>query len=228
MGDTRSTTAGRGSRARRTGAALAAVPADSFGIPEDEFTPRVRAAVARLAGEAAALRAELEETRRQLHETEKHADQDHLLPVLNRRAFVRELTRFIAFSARYGTPVCLIYFDLDEFKGINDAHGHPAGDAVLGHIAALLAENIRDSDVVGRLGGDEFGVILTHADREQAEHKAAALARVLVDQPPRWRGRAIPLGFSFGVCELRSAKDADAALERADRAMYAHKKSARG
>ena len=128
-----------------------------------------------------------------------------MLPLLNRRAFKRELTRAIGLAARYGTPASLIYFDLDEFKRVNDAFGHPAGDAVLAHFAETLLAHVRDSDVVARLGGDEFGVILAHNDQEQAEAKAAALASNLFASPALWNGRQIDICFSWGVFELGPA-----------------------
>jgi len=144
-----------------------------FGIPEQEFTAHVREAVRRLVGETDALRRELRHTQLRLLEAEHSADRDHLLPLLNRRAFVRELTRAIGLTARYSTHSSLIYFDLDEFKRVNDSFGHAAGDAVLTHFADILLAHVRDSDIVARLGGDEFGVILAHNDQSQAEAKAA-------------------------------------------------------
>ena len=144
------------------------VPASVLGIPEAEFTPRVRDAIMSLMGEVDTLRRELTRPAHRLEEAEKTADQDQLLPLLNRRAFVRELTRYIAFTGRYNTPASLIYFDLNHMKQINDTHGHAAGDAVLEHFADVLLAHVRDSDSVGRLGGDEFGVLLSHADQDQA------------------------------------------------------------
>src|ERR1700761_9784609 len=90
------------------------VPASVLGIPENEFTPRVRDAIMGLMSEVDSLRRELSDTRARLDEAEKTADQDHMLPLLNRRAFVRELTRYIAFTGRYNTPAALIYFDLNH------------------------------------------------------------------------------------------------------------------
>src|ERR1700761_5962321 len=135
------------SRARAVGAAAYARQAEALsaldgvsplsattsvlGIPEAEFTPRVRDAIMTLMGEVDSLRRELTQTRARLEEVEKSADQDHFLPLLNRRAFVRELTRYIAFTGRYNTPASLIYFDLNHLKKTNDTYGHAAGDAVL-------------------------------------------------------------------------------------------------
>jgi diguanylate cyclase (GGDEF)-like protein len=205
-------------------AGSSSAPADIFGIPEHEFTPRVRNAVTRLISEADCLRWELRTTQLRLAEAEHSADRDHLLPLLNRRAFVRELTRAIGLSARYGTPSSLIYFDLDEFKRVNDAFGHPAGDAVLTQFAESLLAHVRDSDVVARLGGDEFGVILAHNDLGQAEAKAASLASTLFATPALWNGRQIDICFSWGVFELGPGDTADSAIARADAAMYARKR----
>jgi diguanylate cyclase (GGDEF)-like protein len=198
--------------------------ASVLGIPEEEFTPRVRDAIVGLMGEVETLRHQLTQTRARLDEMEKVADRDQLLPVLNRRAFVRELTRHIGYTVRYGTPASLLYFDLDGFKLINDSHGHPAGDAVLEHFSSVLIAKVRDTDVVGRLGGDEFGVILSHTNHAQAQTKAVSLSESLKELPANWQGQKIPVAFSFGAFELSAADSADLAIARADEAMYAHKR----
>jgi len=201
--------------------------ASVLGIPEEEFTPRVRDAIMTLMGEVDSLRRELQKTRERLGEVERTADQDQLLPLLNRRAFVRELTRYIAFADRYGTPATLLYFDLDGFKQVNDTYGHAAGDAVLAHFAATLVKQTRESDVVGRLGGDEFGVLLAHARVEQGLKKADVLAEKLQSEPTMWNGTAIPIRFSHGAFELKPGDTADLAMARADQAMYVQKKNGR-
>lgn len=206
----------------------AAATASVMGIPDREFTPRVRDAIMALMGEVEMLRRELEQTRSRLEVAEKDADQDHLLPLLNRRAFVRELTRSIGLASRYGTPSSLVYFDLDGFKQINDTHGHAAGDAVLAHFSKTLVEHTRDSDIVGRIGGDEFGVVLSHATQLVAHRKAAALAETLTNTPADWDACKIPVAFSYGTFELMPGENADSAIARADQAMYAHKKAAGG
>lgn len=201
--------------------------ASVLGIPESEFTPRVRDAIVTLMGEVDSLRRELQTLRGRLDEAEKYADQDQLLPLLNRRAFVRELTRYIAFAGRYGTPASLIYFDLNGFKSVNDTHGHAGGDAVLMNFTKVLSENVRDSDCVGRLGGDEFGVLLSHADQTQAHKKADILAEKLRASPTLWNNNKIAVSFAYGAFELKAGDDADLAMARADEAMYAHKRSSR-
>jgi diguanylate cyclase (GGDEF)-like protein len=205
----------------------AIAPTTVLGIPEAEFTPRVRDAIMSLMGEVDTLRRELSQTRARLDEVEKTADQDQLLPLRNRRAFVRELTRYIAFTDRYNTPASLIYFDMNLLKKVNDTHGHAAGDAVLRHFSDVLLAHVRDSDCVARLGGDEFAVLLSHANQDQALKKADQLANALQASPTVWNGKTIPVSFAYGAFELKPGDNADIAMARADEAMYAQKKARR-
>jgi diguanylate cyclase (GGDEF)-like protein len=198
------------------------------GIPAAELTPQVRDALTRLSGEADHLRRELEDARAQIALLERLADEDALTPIANRRAFVRELTRMIAFSRRYGVPSSVVYFDVNGMKQINDTHGHPAGDAALRHVAKVLLENTRSSDIVGRLGGDEFGVILAHTNQDQANRKAAALAEAIETTPLLWGDTVIRVGVAFGVYSFSGTDDPQIAIEAADRAMYQHKRTAAG
>jgi diguanylate cyclase (GGDEF)-like protein len=195
-----------------------------LGIPEGEFTPRVRDAIMTLMAEVDRLRQELERTQKRLEGVEIVADQDGLLPVLNRRAFVREMSRIMSFGDRYNLTASLIYFDLDGFKAVNDAFGHAAGDAALHHVAALLTGNVRESDIVGRLGGDEFGVILAKADQAQAEKKARSLSDLFLAQPFEWQGKPLQLSFAHGVHTFKKGEDVDIAMANADKAMYAAKR----
>ena len=106
--------------------------------------------------------------------------------MLNRRGFERELKRSLAYVKRYGTSAALIYIDLDGFKPVNDRHGHSAGDAVLKAIAAALVRNVRASDVVARIGGDEFAVLLWNVNGANAAAKAGALEAAVYGTPVRW------------------------------------------
>ena len=209
------------------GAVDAVLPASILGIPEAEFTPRVRDAIMGLMGEVDTLRRELTQTRARLDEVEKAADQDHMLPLLNRRAFVRELTRYIAFTGRYNTPASLIYFDLNRLKHTNDTLGHAAGDAVLTQFSTILLTQVRESDCVGRLGGDEFAILLSHATQDQAAKKADVLAQAVQDAPAQWNGHTIPISFAYGAFELAPGDNADIAIARADEAMYAQKRASK-
>jgi diguanylate cyclase (GGDEF)-like protein len=195
-----------------------------LGIPDAEFTPRVRDAIMTLMAEVDRLRQDLERAQKRLEVAETVADQDGMLPVLNRRAFVREMSRIMSFGDRYDLNAGLIYFDLDGFKAVNDSFGHAAGDAALHHVAQLLIDNVRESDIVGRLGGDEFGVILAKADHVQAEKKARSLSDLFLAQPFEWEGKPLALSFAFGVHAFKKGEDVDLAMANADKAMYAAKR----
>jgi diguanylate cyclase (GGDEF)-like protein len=207
--------------------ATSAAPVDQatfLGLSENELSPNVRAALTALLDEVRSLRDELDRTRKRISHLERVADEDAMLPIANRRAFVRELTRLISFSERYGSPGSVLYFDLNGMKQINDRFGHPAGDAALKHFATLLVNNVRDSDVVGRLGGDEFGVILAQADVAQAQDKANQLLSVIGATPLVWEGNEIQLSCAVGLHEFHGQQSADDALSLADASMYQAKR----
>lgn len=195
-----------------------------LGLSETELSPNVRYALQTLLEEVAKLRDELDRTRKRIAHLERLADEDAMLPIANRRAFVRELTRLISFSERYGSPGSVLYFDLNGMKVINDRYGHPAGDATLQHFATVLVNNVRDSDVVGRLGGDEFGVILAQADMAQAQEKANQLLEIIGKSPLIWEGHQIDLSCAVGIHQFVSEQSADDALSQADASMYKEKR----
>lgn len=203
----------------------AADQASVVGIPEAELTPKVRAAIGQLIEEVQSLRVELEQAQKRIDYLEQLADQDALTPVLNRRAFVRELSRIMSFAERYGGESGVLYFDVNDMKTINDSLGHGAGDAALAHVAEILLRNIRGSDHVGRLGGDEFGVILAQTDHEEANLKAAGLARTIQGQPVLYDGRPITVRVAYGAHILSAGQEAKDALDAADQAMYANKRA---
>ncbi|HTK36151.1 MAG TPA: GGDEF domain-containing protein [Caulobacteraceae bacterium] len=194
---------------------------------EDAPAPLAPDALAAARAEIESLRAELARAQQRLAEVELLADRDALTPVLNRRAFVRELTRTLAFCERYDAPASLVFMDMDGLKTINDRFGHAAGDAALHAIAVSLAEHVRESDVIGRLGGDEFGVLLAQAGREAAAAKAADLQRRVEAEPLVFEGKAIPLRVSYGVRTFEPGLEAAQMLAEADAAMYLRKGSRR-
>ncbi len=176
----------------------------------------------RLVAEVEALRAELAAARAQIAELEVRADVDPLLDIFNRRGFERELTRSLAYVKRYGTPAALIYIDLDGFKSVNDCHGHAVGDAVLKAVSQALVRDVRASDVVGRLGGDELAILLWNVSEAAAIAKAEALERTVVaaELPPL----KTMVGASAGVAMLVPSDTPASIIDRADRAMYARKR----
>ncbi|TAJ69429.1 MAG: GGDEF domain-containing protein [Phenylobacterium sp.] len=211
-------------------APIAAQRVDSatfLGITRAEMTPAVQAAIQTLLGELDGLKAEVDRLKARLDDAEGLADRDPLTPLLNRRAFVREMGRARTAAQRYGFPLSLVYFDLDGFKALNDRLGHAAGDAALRAVAERLAANVRDSDVVGRMGGDEFAVVLVQADQATAEAKAAALAEAIERDLGIPGAEAARLRVSYGVREISADTDPEALIAAADAAMFAAKRQRR-
>jgi diguanylate cyclase (GGDEF)-like protein len=203
-----------------------AAPADSamvMGIPEPELTPKVRQAILTLMQEVDNLRSEVERANSRLAHMERLADQDALVPIPNRRAFVREMSRVISYNERYDAVSSLVYLDLNDFKEINDKHGHAAGDAALMHVAKVLTENLRESDLLGRLGGDEFGVILSHTDADKAMIKGRELAQAIQATAVDFEGAQLVISASYGITMFKGGESAQDAINAADRAMYVHK-----
>jgi diguanylate cyclase (GGDEF)-like protein len=197
--------------------------ASTLGIPHEEMTPAVRSAIARLTSQVQALQADRVRLHQKVRAAEDLADTDTLVPVFNRRAFVRELTRVISFAQRYNVEASLVYFDLDGFKSINDRYGHPAGDAVLKSVGQTLLSHIRESDLVGRVGGDEFAVILAKAGLADARAKGAQLADAIRATTIPFLGQMLQVGAAFGVHCFQAGDTAEHAIARADEAMYANK-----
>lgn len=178
-------------------------------------------------GEIEALRAELARAYTRIAELEARADVDPLLEILNRRGFERELSRTIAYVGRYGTPVVLMFIDLDGFKSVNDRHGHATGDALLQAIARELTAHVRASDVVGRLGGDEFGVIMWNVEPLLAAGKGRDLERLIEAAAARQIGAALSVGASAGLVSVEKDCTPAALIDAADRAMYVRKRERR-
>lgn len=199
--------------------------ASIMGIPVAEMTPKVRTAIMSLMQEVDRMRRDLELAQRRLAELEKLADQDSLAPIANRRAFVREMSRTVSFAERYNIPASLIFIDVNELKAINDTYGHAAGDAALVHVADSLLKNVRESDVVGRLGGDEFGVILPNADEAAAQAKAQRLADIIRQQPFAWNGNSLNVSIAHGVFSFQPGTNPGSILDEADKKMYAQKRA---
>jgi diguanylate cyclase (GGDEF)-like protein len=190
--------------------------------PRASKTP-ARAVVTRLAAEVDALAAQLEASRARITDLETRIDIDPLTDILNRRGFERELTRSLAYVKRYGTSAALVYLDLDQFKPVNDRHGHAAGDAVLKAVAAALVRQVRASDLVARIGGDEFVVLLWNVGGSAAAAKAAALEAAVYSTPVAWGASTLVVGASAGVAQLGALDSPADIFARADSAMYARK-----
>lgn len=149
---------------------------------------------------------------------------DGLTGVLNRKAFVTRLDRVVAEDS--AQPASLVLLDLDHFKSINDRFGHPAGDAVLTHVANAMSTLVRRSDNLGRVGGEEFGILLHGANVREAQEFAERLRGSLAHLSIPDIGKET-ITVSAGVAERHKGEARQSWFERADRALYAAKRNGR-
>ena len=158
------------------------------------------------------------------NELRHQAEVDPLTHVFNRRAFLTLLDKAMSNAQRTRTPLPVLVIDLDHFKRINDRWGHRGGDEALRHFVALAGRCLRNEDVMGRLGGEEFGIFLPHADGPSAAAVAERLRALVATQPVE--GVAQPgaaqvcLTVSIGLALWAEGDTADTVLQRADEAMY--------
>jgi diguanylate cyclase (GGDEF)-like protein len=150
---------------------------------------------------------------------------DPLTGLLNRRGLEQELHRVMAACRRYRERAAMIFTDLDGFKPINDTYGHAVGDEVLKEVARLLTGNVRQSDYVARVGGDEFVVLLMRISWEHGSSRAEALKQLLNNAYVRTNGRMIAVRASLGAIPFDGWEDPEELLALADRAMYRNKRA---
>lgn len=189
------------------------------GQAQDTHPDVLLAEILRLRGEVSRLEARIEELDRLAHH-------DSLVPLPNRRGFIRQLERLIARLNRYGESAALLFVDLNGLKRINDSFGHSAGDAALVHVAELLSSGIRQSDCVARLGGDEFAVLVERTDESFAAEAASRLCERVASESFAHEGVTIPLSIAVGVAAILPGDTPDEVIGRADRAMYQVKAAA--
>jgi len=162
--------------------------------------------------------------RRELEEQLRlQAEQDPLTGLANRRRFEQDLERQIERCARHGERAAVAVLDLDRFKGVNDAHGHVAGDRLLTAVATALQARRRATDVAARIGGDEFAVILIGVDERGAVTAATGIAAAIAEQA---RAAGLEATASVGVAMIEPGVSADELFARADGAMYEAKRAA--
>lgn len=160
---------------------------------------------------------------------EKKANIDDLTQLANRRYFLEQAEREFARSTRYQLPLSLLAIDIDCFKSINDTYGHHIGDLVLNEVAAVCAKNLRSVDFIGRMGGEEFSVLLPETRFAEAKLMAERLCQHVREYQPggAWKDK-IRSSISIGVTERNDSDDnLDEMLIRADKALYQAKKSGR-
>lgn len=181
----------------------------------------------------AALRVEIGRLRREnralsiaLAEMERVAERDMLTPLYNRRYFLSALHQRIARVERNNERIALIFVDIDRLKAINDQFGHAAGDFVLVEIAARLSGLMRDCDILARIGGDEFGIVLDNVGVSEGRSKIRRLSAAIEGEPCVYDGHSIALSAAFGLTAITPGATAEEVLGRADAEMYRAKRRA--
>ncbi|MCE9525545.1 MAG: GGDEF domain-containing protein [Planctomycetales bacterium] len=152
---------------------------------------------------------------------------DKLTQLANRRAFEDEFQRRSAEFRRYGTRFLLMLIDIDRFKRLNDTYGHPAGDAVLSQLAAILRQTVRDTDLVARFGGEEFVLLLPAGEMSQVTDSMERIRRAVEEAEFHLEDRTLQVTISCGAAEPLERETADALIKRADTALYAAKEAGR-
>jgi diguanylate cyclase (GGDEF)-like protein len=182
--------------------------------------------VQRLVGEIARLRAQVAQLQQRVEQLDHLAHQDSLIDLPNRRGFLRELDRIIARAGRYDAKAALLFVDVDGLKAINDSFGHRAGDEALIQVAGLLSSGVRKSDMVARIGGDEFGILLENADEASAHETASRLIDLIAGCEFVHDGDELPLSVAIGVGLIEATDTAATVMARADEEMYRRKAAA--
>ncbi len=180
----------------------------------------------RLLAEVRELRKHVAELQQRIEQLDELAHQDVLMALPNRRGFMRELERLVARATRYGTPAAMLFVDLDGLKMINDTFGHQAGDQALIQVAQLLSAGVRRGDIVGRLGGDEFGILLERANEASARETASRLGEVIAACDFLHEGDVLPLSVAIGVAMIDGQASPAEVMAQADEEMYRRKAAA--
>ncbi len=194
----------------------------------DELNAHVEKLKAQLQETRAALEVKQTELQAVLAQTDEVAHTDPLTLLPNRRLIIADLQRAVTYSDRYGSPLSVSMVDIDNFKEINDTYGHAAGDQVLRFIASEMRDRIRQPDIIGRYGGDEFLLILPNTTVNAAAEQAHRLCTHVRSMPIIAGRDAITASISIGLAQYRpSGDDWRSLLERADQALYQAKHNGR-
>ena len=171
---------------------------------------------------------DVSETRRLARQLAHEAAHDALTGLVNRREFEQRLERAVASAQRHRLGHALCYFDLDQFKLVNDTAGHAAGDALLKQVRGLLVGKFRERDTLARLGGDEFALLLENCELNEACRIAEGIVAAFREWQFTWAGRAFQIGISAGVVAVTpDCKNAQQLLTEADVACYTAKEQGR-
>lgn len=166
----------------------------------------------------------IEKLKKELELVGRLVCEDQLTGALNRRGLDDALAREAARAERADTPMCIALIDIDDFKKINDQHGHQVGDVVLVHLVAIIKETIRSNDLIGRYGGEEFLLLLPDSRIDEATAVTARLQRKLAGKPVIWGNQQLQVRFSAGVALRRRGETDLEFIHRADLALYEAKR----
>jgi diguanylate cyclase (GGDEF)-like protein len=179
--------------------------------------------IGNLMDEIARLQMKLDISEAKREQLEQLIDADPLCPVLNRRAFERELGRAISWSKRTKKEGSVLFLDLNGLKPINDTYGHAVGDKAIERVAKMLILSCRATDLIGRLGGDEFAVIMPDTPALGALVRGERVEALLQQVPLLVGDTQLTVSAAYGAASYDSTDDVKDVLKRADAAMYAHK-----
>ncbi|MEH6757164.1 MAG: GGDEF domain-containing protein [Parasphingorhabdus sp.] len=154
---------------------------------------------------------------------EQRANHDILTGLSNRRFFIESLEKRIVRCQRYGDNTALLFLDVDNLKSVNDRYGHGAGDRLLIRFAEILKGNVRASDLVARIGGDEFALLLDNLDGDEVEQKILSLIRRIKLANLEYNGQKLKLGAAIGYSFIGPKDTVLALMSRVDEAMYRSK-----
>ena len=183
----------------------------------DPDAQEAREALQRLNDENALLRAALADARAQLGEADENAGRDPLTSLADARKFRGELERVVSQAGRHKIPAALISVDVDDLKAVNEGHGRVAGDAALRHVAKLLRNLIRSSDVAARNGGGAFSLLLDHLDAESAIDTAERIGRCISAHPLDLGHVEVRIEVSVSVASIMPGDTVEEVLRRAAR-----------
>lgn len=170
---------------------------------------------------------ELDEKALEVNNLISESRTDALTALPNRRAFDEEMNRRISEVTRYGGEVSFVILDVDHFKSFNDTHGHLVGDEVLQRVADVMRHTVRDSDFPTRMGGEEFGVIMTSTSLKEATLGAERLRNAIEKAKLLVGDQTLSITVSLGVTQIDKGEEPEAIVDRADKALYAAKENGR-
>lgn len=195
-------------------------------------TKKVQTSVLNYRNDLIAARAEAEvaqsqimQLETQLQEMGEKVHEDHLTGILNRRGFDNAYQREASYAARNRTPLCFALLDIDNFKQLNDTHGHHVGDNALCHLVAAVKETVRMEDIVSRYGGEEFAILLPNTTLEEATRAISRIRRYMTKKFFLHDNNRLLITFSGGVAQFHPGESQEDLFKRADAALYSAKKN---